>query len=329
MLYLFVYKYTKKMSEIKKFSDRAWEISRKNYFNFKIVRGEFDWFFGDTGVDILETAKKEFSCDEIFYKFLNGENLKKIIPEKINPIQYQKALNEFIRFGTFYYFPKEIIYKWFGFIVRKYVLIFNNSFSNFYFLRSPLDYGQNAVLNKVKETEKKNIRLRNHFIYEVDYTVDEFMEKYCLKDEHDVIEKLKDFNEEIKKPINHYFALYTILLCSEKSQFYSNEPYKIVNSMYKPRIDNDIIRLSIPFFYFLYKIGFLEWSFSMRTEDAGFSYIFPTLRELHNDMTIEEIFVWINRALDIAHYRGDLCGEFIIGGYQSFSKISEGKLIEL
>jgi len=73
---------------------------------------------------ITESQEKylleNFDRDD-FYEILNNvtyhvfssiRNKEKIKFELINPIQYKRALDEFIRYGEFMRFPSRIIYKW-------------------------------------------------------------------------------------------------------------------------------------------------------------------------------------------------------------------------
>jgi hypothetical protein len=54
---------------------------------------------------------------EILYNMLK-KSTKKIILDKINPIPYQKALDEFMKFGQFIHYPTKYVYDWKDIIIE-------------------------------------------------------------------------------------------------------------------------------------------------------------------------------------------------------------------
>lgn len=58
---------------------------------------------------------EEYSAFEVFNMLNNDENL---FSPLINPSMYQKALNEFTKFGELKTFPTKYIYQWFGIIMK-------------------------------------------------------------------------------------------------------------------------------------------------------------------------------------------------------------------
>ena len=64
--------------------------------------------------------------------FLYIQNKEKIIIYKINPIQYKTALSEFVKYGEFFRFPEQIIYKWKNICLRNTLIlkIMNDIYGN-------------------------------------------------------------------------------------------------------------------------------------------------------------------------------------------------------
>lgn len=58
---------------------------------------------------------EEYNPYKIFEMVMNGENLWTPL---INPSMYQKALDEFVKFGYLSHFPKKYIFQWFGIIMK-------------------------------------------------------------------------------------------------------------------------------------------------------------------------------------------------------------------
>lgn len=57
--------------------------------------------------------------------------------------------------------------------------------------------------------------------------------------------------------------------------------------------------------------------------DFGIEPLEKIINEYNENKTAEEVLVLLNRALDVAHCRGDLASIFIVGGCQSLTQISE------
>jgi hypothetical protein len=57
---------------------------------------------------------------EVFYSFKNKEKIKFRL---INPTQYKKALEEFIKYGQLMRFPEKIIYKWKHMVINNVALL--------------------------------------------------------------------------------------------------------------------------------------------------------------------------------------------------------------
>lgn len=55
--------------------------------------------------------------------FSNIQNKEKIIIYKINPVQYKTALSEFVKYGEFFRFPGQIIYKWKNICLRNTLIL--------------------------------------------------------------------------------------------------------------------------------------------------------------------------------------------------------------
>jgi len=78
---------------------------------------------------------------------------------------------------------------------------------------------------------------------------------------------------------------------------------------------------------FMDEIGFYDWMSMPDGSDAWSDYGLPALEkvicEYKENMSPEETIVIINKALDIAHPRGDLSSIFIVGGSKALYDISE------
>ena len=94
---------------------------------------------------------------------------------------------------------------------------------------------------------------------------------------------------------------------------------------YKEEIDNDDDYGAMT--EFLDEKEFFEWfqlpDGSDPWSDFGIDPLEKIISEYNESMTPEQVLVLINKALDVAHCRGDLASIFIVGGSKSCSAISE------
>jgi hypothetical protein len=77
---------------------------------------------------IRESINDEYDYYELLNQltydiFLDIRNKKKIIIYKINPIQYKTALSEFVKYGEFFRFPSQIVYKWKNICLRNTLIL--------------------------------------------------------------------------------------------------------------------------------------------------------------------------------------------------------------
>lgn len=77
----------------------------------------------------------------------------------------------------------------------------------------------------------------------------------------------------------------------------------------------------------LYKKGLYDWMQMPDGSDAwsdyGLSPLWDIINEYNEDLPPEDVLVLVNKALDVAHCRGDLASIFIQGGSKVLTKISE------
>lgn len=86
--------------------------------------------------DLYEEYNEYYVLDE----FKSNPNGKQNWGPLINPAQYQKALNEFQRFGYFPHFPTKLIYQWFKIIARNAVILEMNTILAGHAQTDPTEY---------------------------------------------------------------------------------------------------------------------------------------------------------------------------------------------
>lgn len=264
----------------------------------------------------------------------------------INPSMYQKALEEFIRFGKLNKFPTKYVYQWMGIIIRNTCTLAANTelaghsssypydeiedFAISYLGDNFYELNFNDLFIKISENEflnlcdKEGISLTEANGIHKDGQYDLFMNQEEV-DKYD--KELEEYN--ITKKYQSY---------KEMAEQYSNNSD---NSSWKKgiklgvNVDDRVIYKIIDISDFFEEIGLFDWmklpDGSDAWSDYGLKPIFSLIKQYDEEMQPERVLILINKVLDVYHQRGDLASIFINGGSKALSQISgtmsENKMI--
>lgn len=297
----------------------------KIYDNINVVKAYYN-FEHDSDCDILNRYKRDYSCEKIFDYFLRKENFKDLFLPLIDPNQYKKALDEYIKFGKLMYFPVDIIYKWLGVILKNTVLIINSSAMACYFKYIPKNFikstllpfylpdvcvsfiDKNTIAYSIPKTDE-NEKMTAQKINDINIALDSQSNTHNYRDCHIVVSNGEQ--EESISLNNKLMYFFDFLDDGQKYRFYYAKIY------------GDKINISERLVSVMHHIGFYKWTnFYGYSEQMGLAQLFNLLNELKDNMTPEEILVWINKILDVYHMRSSISELFIKNGKISLNKIS-------
>jgi len=292
-----------------------------NVFNPKKILIKFE---KTSECNLLNEYKEKYSYDAIFNLFLSGKTFKDLFLPLIDKYQYKRALDEYVKYGKIMYFPEDKIYQWLGIVIKNSLLVINSSIMHFRFTYVPVKFVSDTLLP--------------FFFKNTDYSIiDDYTFSYTLPEEKYYDKINEDINKALYQRVFGKAILGNILLqnFTKKDESYllsntlphfytslSNNPDENFPFFYAERKDDKIeAKIALP--YINEKIGFFDWvGMDMYTEQMGLVQIITLLNELKDDMSPEEVLVWINRMLDIFHFREDLSKAFIKGGKKSLDEIS-------
>lgn len=276
----------------------------------------------------------EYSPLAILYEFLDDPKGKEDWYPLIDPSMYQKALDEFMRYGKISKFPTKYIYQWMGIIMRNTVKLSSNSELAGHASSYPIEDLEDWLSSYFKDKDYE-INNDNEITYEISVSeLKDLLKKYGLElneeygrhsdgqldlfmnqaetDEYDIKKKHWDYQKKLN---NNIFPL--IKRFNEKS-YHENITFNDKNNKFYNTTD---------IMLFLDNIGLYDWMVlpdgSDAVSDFGLEPLFRIIKDYKANSTPEETLVIINRALDVYHCRGDLSSAFIIGGRKSLSQISE------
>ena len=286
---------------------------------------------------------EEYDEGYVLNKFAENPHGKQDWGVLINPSMYEKALQEFTRYGHFQRFPTKYIYQWIGIIMRNTAILIantnlaghSNSFSYDTFLDFIETYyndrnvflddnndvwleisGKEILLfmskNKVKFPINEENGIHKNGQYDLFMNQDQVDAYDKKKEELDAIETERKKNALLKKRIQT--AINNI------NQ--NNRRYRI-----EKKDDNYYLVGEI--FDVLDDIGLYEWMVMPDGSDAWSDYglepLMEIINEYNSDLSPEKVIVIVNKALDVYHQRGDMASIFVEGGTKALSKISECK----
>jgi hypothetical protein len=272
-------------------------------------------FFSNTNCTILKNAKAKFTPEFIFKSFLEGKKIFEILSPPINPYQYKKMLDEFNRFGDLFYFPKELVDKWFDEIVNKYVFCITSSIMTFKFSYAFSDFLDNTLLPFFNGT---NLKLQKAD----DWTCDVFFKKDTFLSDLNLPE-----DTDAHKTLDYLKQILWLKGFAYKRPNYKGSFLLDMTSGIGIRETDEHYILTSKFNFLLDDIGFIEWVKSITTEHIGIAQLFYLISEVKDNMTLGEKIIWINRAMDVVHYFSDLASFFIVGVQKCLDNISNGNVI--
>lgn len=308
-------------------------VTYKTFESRQIQESSDDY---DTFYEYLE----DYGVDYVLNQYLDDPNGKQDWFPLIDPNMYEKALQEFTKFGRFINFPTKYVYQWMGIIMKNTAILCANtelaghaslpSLDQFeYFIDSVLngkewDWGhENNVIRETSFDELGKILKEwgyqiqeNHGIHK-DGQYDLFMNQ-AETDAYDAkmadIEARKQLESQMAQELRRFQPA----IDAYNKRFEGDS--RIFVDHGKLFIDENIMQ-------FLDEIGFYRWMVMPDGSDAFSDYALQPLAEIiaeyHQDLPPERVIVLINRALDVVHARGDVASIFIIGGRKTLSSISE------
>lgn len=286
----------------------------------------------------LEEYEYDYGVSYVLDSFLHADkDSKENWGVLINPSMYQKALNEFMRFGKFVSFPTRYIYQWMGIIVKNTCILYANTQLAGHTSMYPYDEVEEFVMTYlgdkyydmshdelyIKLSEKDFLHIcGNNGIYinesngiHKDGQYDLFMNQ----EEVDQYDKEKEEYDKLK-----IYRKYKEMADEYSSQMTNR--YGIHTDKIDVNIKDKTIYRITGISDFLDKIGLYDWMQMPDGSDAWSDYglkpITDLINQYNDDMSPEEVIVLINKILDIYHQRGDLSSIFITGGLKSLNKIS-------
>ena len=306
----------------------------------------------------LEDYYSEYDEGYVLLSFLYGNDKVYDWGVLINPSMYQKALNEFTRFGHFEKFPVKYIFQWWGIICKNTCVL--NAMTTLAGHGSfiPTEVIEDEIDAIEKKFGKKLLEEGNdEDSFEIsDKEIIEYFESFKPYDLQKVY-RLLNLNEDAGGGVHNYGNLKgqrdlffnqeetdrydkeKSVLDANKSQANKTQVYaaiaKLAQREYcsyemfakegKMFIKTSILNIldDIGLYdYFKLPDGSDAWS------DFGLEPLFKIIQTYDEGMTAEQVIVLINRALDVYHRRGDIASAFIQGGTKTLSQISDGQFVE-
>ena len=249
----------------------------------------------------------DINVGTIIYDFANRESDKQDWAPIIQPSMYEKALQEFTRYGKFINFPTKWVYAWMGIIMRNTAkLMANTELAG----HSDYRFDHTEVIDAIS-----SYVLPDNTVFENEDDDDQF--SYTMS-----LEQALQLMTELHIPygsndVNDYQAI-----CDE----YNTEREYYEDTLRFDETEGCFIR-NVPYYEFLDAMGLYDWmelpDGSSGWSDYGINPLQKIIMEYNPNMTPEQVIVIVNRALDVVHMRGDLASIFIEGGRQTLSQISE------
>ena len=286
---------------------------------------------------------EEYDESYVLNRFAENPHGKQDWGVLINPSMYEKALQEFTRYGYFQRFPTKYIYQWMGIIMKNTaILIANTSLAGhangfnyetvFDFIETYYDdrdafleenekiwveISENEIMSFISDDEVKFPINEENGIHK-DGQYDLFMNQAQVDAYDNKREELKSAKLKAKRDASYKKKIQTAINNINQD----NHTYNIESKDGKYYIVSDM-------FDFLNDIGLYEWMVMPDGSDAWSDYglepLMEIIKEYNSDLSPEEVIVIVNKALDVYHQRGDMASIFVEGGTRALSKISECK----
>lgn len=286
---------------------------------------------------------EEYDESYVLNRFAENPHGKQDWGVLINPSMYEKALQEFTRYGYFQRFPTKYVYQWMGIIMKNTAILIANT--------SLAGHANGFNYETVFEFIETYYDDRDAFLEENDKIWVEISEKEILS---------FISNDEVKFPINeengiHKDGQYDLFMNQAQVDVYDKKREELKSARlkakrdasYKKKIQTAINNINqdnhtynieskdgkyyivSDMFDFLNDIGLYDWMVMPDGSDAwsdfGLEPLMEIIKEYNSDLSPEEVIVIVNKALDVYHQRGDMASIFVEGGTKALSKISECK----
>lgn len=286
---------------------------------------------------------EEYDESYVLNRFAENPHGKQDWGVLINPSMYEKALQEFTRYGYFQRFPTKYVYQWMGIIMKNTAILIANT--------SLAGHANGFNYETVFDFIETYYDDRDAFLEENDKIWVEISEKEILS---------FISNDEVKFPINeengiHKDGQYDLFMNQAQVDAYDKKREELKSSRlkakrdasYKKKIQTAINNINqdnhtynieskdgkyyivSDMFDFLNDIGLYDWMVMPDGSDAwsdfGLEPLMEIIKEYNSDLSPDEVIVIVNKALDVYHQRGDMASIFVEGGTKALSKISECK----
>ena len=286
---------------------------------------------------------EEYDESYVLNRFAENPHGKQDWGVLINPSMYEKALQEFTRYGYFQRFPTKYVYQWMGIIMKNTaILIANTSLAGhangfnyetvFDFIETYYDdrdafleenekiwveISENEIMSFISDDEVKFPINEENGIHK-DGQYDLFMNQAQVDAYDKKREELKSARLKAKRDASYKKKIQTAINNINQD----NHTYNIESKDGKYYIVSDM-------FDFLNDIGLYDWMVMPDGSDAwsdfGLEPLMEIIKEYNSDLSPEKVIVIVNKALDVYHQRGDMASIFVEGGTKALSKISECK----
>lgn len=306
----------------------------------------------------LEDYYYEYDERYVLSSFLYGTDKVYDWGVLINPSMYQRALNEFTRFGHFDKFPVKYVFQWWGIICKNTCVLNAMTTLAGHSSSFPIEEIEDeigAIENKFgKKLQEEG---DNDYSFEIsDNEIIEYFERF-KPNELQKVYRLLNVNEDAGGGIHSYGELKgqrDLFFNQEETDKYDKErayldanrdqvektqvyasianifsrtycPYQMFAKDGKMFMKTSILNIldDIGLYdYFKLPDGSDAWS------DFGLKPLYDILQDYDDGMAAEQVIVLINRALDVYHQRGDLASAFIQGGRKALSQISNRQFVE-
>lgn len=286
---------------------------------------------------------EEYNESYVLDRFAENPHGKQDWGVLINPSMYEKALQEFTRYGHFQRFPTKYIYQWMGIIMKNTAILMANT-------------------NLAGHANGFNYEAVFDFIESYYGDRDAFLdgdEKIWVEiSENEIMSFISD--DEVKFPINeengiHKDGQYDLFMNQAQADAYDKKKEELKQARlktkrtasYKKKIQTAINNINqdnyhyrieskdgryylvSSMFDFLNDIGLYDWMVMPDGSDAwsdfGLEPLMEIINEYNSDLSPEKVIVIVNKALDVYHQRGDMASIFVEGGTKALSQISECK----
>ena len=307
--------------------------------SFENVKEDYEWLEKTTGISIVDNINNKYSFDNIFNTWINERDVNKILGHPISINQYSKVLREFTKFGRIMYFPEAEIEKIMCNAIKKTILIVKISAMCGMFTYLPIDFIKNTLLPYYSDFIGEPVELQNDG-YTIQYTstIKKLMKRYNIEQnsnnlENKILEYFNDIFWNIhfgpnNGPLKTFIDVDTTNKIQQTKEFWkcifpnsACDSYPIINI--KENQDKTIT-LKATTMLATMEIGFMQDFKGLITEQLGLSYLFYYLKQLHNDMSNEEMIIWLNKIMHVYHTRSMLSNYFIEGGAEALDKIENG-----